>query len=142
MKITGTGQIQSKTVKRSSRKSASDSAAFTSELSSSKDAGATSAASGPAAAAPLTPVDALLSLQEVPDAASGRSKGLKRAEQMLDLLEEVRKGILLGAIPAPNLRTLADMARNQRGKTDDRHLDAILDDIELRAEVELAKLGL
>lgn len=142
MKITGPGQIQSKTVKKSSRKASSDPAAFSSELSGPKDASAASATSGAASAAPLTPVDALLSLQEVPDAATGRSKGLKRAEEMLDLLEEVRKGILLGAIPTPNLRTLADMARNQRGKTDDKRLDAILDDIELRAEVELAKLGL
>jgi hypothetical protein len=142
MKITGPGQVQSKTVKKTSRKQGSDATAFASELSGSRGSGGTSATGSIGSAAPLTSVDALLSLQEVPDSATGRSKGLKRAEEMLDLLEEIRKGILLGAISMPNLRNLADMARNQRGKTDDQRLNAILGDIELRAEVELAKLGL
>ena len=98
-------------------------------------------------AAPLTSVDALLSLQEVPDATDGRSKGLARANEMLDMLEEVRKGILLGAISGPKLRILADLARNQRLANNDSletdpRLKEILSEIELRSEVELAKLGL
>ncbi|NVJ97557.1 MAG: flagellar assembly protein FliX [Alphaproteobacteria bacterium] len=142
MKITGPGQVQSKTVKKTARKGSSGGAGFASELSGTQGTSATSGTSGASGAGPITSVDALLALQGVPDATTGRSKGLKRAEEMLDMLEEVRKGILLGAIPAPNLRNLADMARNQRGQTGDKHLDDILSDIELRAEVELAKLGL
>ncbi|MBL4639565.1 MAG: flagellar assembly protein FliX, partial [Kordiimonadaceae bacterium] len=69
-------------------------------------------------------------------------KGLMRAEEMLDVMEEIRKGILLGAIPVPNLRNLAALARNQQNKTDDPKLNELLSEIELRAEVELAKLGL
>lgn len=142
MKITGPGQVQSKTVKKATKKGSSESAGFTSELSGAKGAASTSGTSGAASSGPITSVDALLALQGVDDATTGRSKGLKRAEEMLDLLEEIRKGILLGAISTTNLRSLADMARNQRGKTSDNRLDAILSDIELRAEVELAKLGL
>ncbi|WP_262691459.1 flagellar assembly protein FliX [Kordiimonas aestuarii] len=138
MKITGPGQVQSKTIKKTSRKKAGDGVAFGGALESSSPA---QAASRPASTSPLAPVNALLSLQEVPDSTQSRSKGLKRAEEMLDILEEVRKGLLLGSIPIANLRGLAELARNQRGKTEDGKLNDILADIELRAEVELAKLG-
>ncbi|WP_417452200.1 flagellar assembly protein FliX [Kordiimonas sp.] len=138
MKITGPGQVQSKTIKKTSRKTAGDGVAFGGELESSSPA---QAASRTVATSPLAPVNALLSLQEVPDSTASRSKGLQRAEEMLDVLEEVRKGLLLGSIPIANLRGLADLARNQRGKTEDDKLNDILSDIELRAEVELAKLG-
>lgn len=144
MKITGPGQIQSKTLKKSSKKEASDAGAFARNLGGAESAEASQAVGG---AAPLAPVDALLSLQEVPDATDGRSKGLARASEMLDILEDIRKGILLGAISGPKLRILADLARNQRQNDDDSlkndpRLREILSEIELRSEVELAKLGL
>lgn len=144
MKITGPGQIQSKTLKKTSKQEASDAGAFARNLGGTGSADAPQNVGG---AAPLAPVDALLSLQEVPDATDGRSKGLARANEMLDLLEEIRKGILLGAIDGPKLRVLADLARNQRLNNDeslksDPRLREILSEIELRSEVELAKLGL
>lgn len=144
MKITGPGQIQSSNLKKASKKQSADKGAFSSKLEGGQ---AADAPQNVGAAAPLAPVDALLSLQEVPDAMDGRSKGLARAAEMLDMLEEVRRGILLGAIPAPKLRTLADLARKQRQAGDpdieaDPRLKEILSEIELRSEVELAKLGL
>lgn len=144
MKITGPGQIQSKSIKKSSKQRSAGASDFSSKLDRS---GSTDAPQNVGGASPLTPLDALLSLQEVPDATDGRSKGLARANEMLDLLEEVRKGILLGAVSETNLRNLANMARNQRENKNspnqhDERLREILDDIELRAEVELAKLGL
>lgn len=144
MKITGPGQIQSKTVKKASRQQSGDTGVFSKNLGGAE---ATEAAQNVGGAAPLAPVDALLSLQEAPDATDGRSKGLARANEMLDLLEEVRKGILLGAISGPKLRVLADLARNQRlaqneSLKSDPRLREILSEIELRSEVELAKLGL
>lgn len=144
MKISGPGQIQSKSLKKTSKQSSVSTSSFAGKLDSSGSADAPQNVGG---AAPLTHLDALLALQEVPDSTDGRSKGLARANEMLDLLEEVRKGILLGAISESSLRNLADMARNQRKNADsslnsDERLQDILDDIELRAEVELAKLGL
>ena len=138
MKITGPGRVSSKTVKKTSRASGTSGSSFAGALT---DTAPASASQNVAGATPIASVDALLALQEVPDAATGRSKGLQRAEDMLDMLEEVRKGLLLGAIPVRNLKTLASLARNQRGKTGDSRLDSVLADIELRAEVELAKLG-
>ena len=139
MKITGPGQIQSKPIKKAAAKKAVGGAKFSTQVSSSA---AASSMQGVGGSAPITSVDALLALQEVPDATEGRSKGLMRAEEMLDVMEEIRKGILLGAIPVPNLRNLAALARNQKNKTDDPKLNELLSEIELRAEVELAKLGL
>ncbi|UTW54185.1 flagellar assembly protein FliX [Kordiimonas sp. SCSIO 12610] len=140
MKITGSGRVTSKTIKKTGAKQASDGAAFSSALSGPQDTGQASNVGGPS---PLATVDALLSLQEAPDSVSGgRSKGLNRANEMLDLLEEVRKGLLLGAIPVANLRSLASLARNQKATQGDQQLNEILEEIELRAEVELAKLGM
>lgn len=138
MKISGPGQIQSKTVKKTGAKQASSTTAFKKQVGTTDD---TTASAGVTGSAPIASVDALLALQEAPDATSGRSKGVARAEEMLELLEDVRKGILLGAIPTPNLRNLADLARNQKDNTGDPRLNQILEEIELRAEVELAKLG-
>lgn len=139
MKITGSNQIQSKSVRKASKKSGAGGAGFSRALASETDEASES--SSVVTAGPITAVDALLSVQEVPDAATGRSKGLARASDMLDMLEEIRKGLLLGSIPMGNLRGLADMARGRKETVGDPNLSAILEEIELRAEVELAKLG-
>jgi hypothetical protein len=49
--------------------------------------------------------------------------------------------LLLGTIPASRLESLAQQIRAKREQVSDPRLDQILDDIELRAAVELAKLG-
>ena len=59
---------------------------------------------------------------------------------MLDHLDEIRMGLLLGTIPMARLEQLAQLVRAKREQIDDPKLLAILDDIELRAAVELAKL--
>ena len=138
MKITGPGQIQSKTIKKAAPKKGAGGTQFSSQVA---DTAASSPTHGVSGSGPIASMDSLLSLQEVPDSTDGRSKGRARAEEMLELLEDIRKGILLGAIPVPNLRNLAHLARNQQNKTDDPHLNEVLLEIELRAEVELAKLG-
>lgn len=140
MKISGPGRIKSTSVKKTSGKGKADGAAFARELGAGSSAEETQSVAG---SAPVSSVNSLIGLQEAPDATESPSKGLKRAHDMLDMLEEVRKGILLGVIPAPRLRMLADMARGRRNQPQqDPHLKEILEDIELRAEVELAKLGL
>lgn len=99
------------------------------------------------AAAAVSGLNGLLSIQEVgaaDDATSGRQRRtrlMQRGEDLLDRLEEVRLGLLLGAIPKDRLLDLARMVRERREQGQDRQLDALLDEIELRAEVELAKLA-
>lgn len=100
---------------------------------------------GVSGAAPPSAVGAVLAaqeVQEVPDAAAGRRRrALRRGEDILDRLEEIRLGLLLGTIPLARLHQLAQMLRSARERVDDPRLDEILDAIELRAAVELAKLS-
>lgn len=94
---------------------------------------------GPAAVGAL---DALLAVQEVDDRAARRRQARKRGEALLDALEGLRRDLLLGAVPRDRLAAIARRIREQRTVIDDPKLTAILDEIDLRAQVELAKLGI
>ncbi|PKU25967.1 flagellar assembly protein FliX [Telmatospirillum siberiense] len=88
-------------------------------------------------------IDALLAAQGVGDATDGeeRRRMVRYGEDLLEKLEEIRHGLLLGAIPKEKLIALAQMVRTRRGNVADPRLSSLLDEIELRAEVELAKLS-
>lgn len=91
----------------------------------------------------VSSLSVVLAVQEMPDAATGRAKqrARDRGLKMLDFLEEIRVGLLMGMIPKERLEQLAQMVRAKRELVDDPGLTAILDEIELRAAVELAKLS-
>lgn len=88
-------------------------------------------------------IDALLAVQAADDSLEReqRKRLIQRGEDILDQLEEVRHGLLLGIIPKDKLESLAKMIRSRRDNVADPRLAAVLDEIELRAEVELAKLS-
>jgi Class II flagellar assembly regulator len=86
-------------------------------------------------------VSALFALQEVPDATARRRKAMARASKMLDRLDALQIGLLEGAIDPNGLADLAAAARSAREETGDAALQGVLDEIELRAAVELAKLS-
>jgi len=96
----------------------------------------------PATAAPtgVGPVDGLLALQEIPDALAGRRRAVQRGATLLDRLDELRLALLAGVLPRERLDELARIARTARDSVDDPGLSLILDDIDLRVAVELAKL--
>jgi hypothetical protein len=95
----------------------------------------------PMAAAPLVGVGALFALQEVPDATTGRRKAaVARGDMLLDHLDEIQLGLLDGTIDRRGLTALASAVRGARATTNDPALQGVLDEIELRAAVELAKL--
>ena len=91
----------------------------------------------------LSGVSTILALQGAPDSTErrARQRAVQRGDAMLDELEEIRLGLLLGAIPRARLEQLAQLVRARREQVDDPRLMAILDEIELRAAVELAKLA-
>lgn len=136
MKITGTGPVRPGSTARPTKKKGDKDEKFTVE--------ATTEEAAPAAvhgAGPLAAVDSLLSLQEVPDATTGRSRAILRARDMLDHLDEIRLGLLMGAIPHDKLSALMRSVQDNREQIEDPRMAAVLDEIELRAAVELAKLG-
>ena len=93
-------------------------------------ASAASAACGPAG---------ILIAQEVDEAVVRRRQARRRAEALLDRLDDLRRDILLGSIPDWKLADLARLAESERAIVDDPGLAAVLEEIDLRAQVELAK---
>ena len=91
----------------------------------------------------LSGVSTILALQGAPDSTErrARQRAIQRGDAMLDDLEQIRLGLLLGSIPRARLEQLAQLVRARREQVDDPRLMAILDEIELRAAVELAKLA-
>ena len=89
---------------------------------------------------PIAALDSILTLQGMEDPTDGRSKGLKHGEQLLDMLDQVRDGLLAGGIPRTTLNRLANAVTRRRESFADPQLQQVLDEIELRAHVELAKL--
>jgi len=104
--------------------------------------GLTSSAVG--AASEVGGLEALLAAQSVGDALQDSSKKKRAAahgNELLDKLEDLRAAILTGSVPKSKLIELAQALRVRREAGLDEELNRILDDIELRAEVELAKLS-
>lgn len=68
-----------------------------------------------------------------------RRRAINHADDLLNELEDLRIGLLLGSYTKNQLHNLAARVRQQRLVIQDTKLMALLDDIELRAAVELAK---
>jgi hypothetical protein len=99
--------------------------------------GAPTAANTPQAVAT---VENLFVLQEVADGLTGRRRAVQRGNTLLDRLDDIRIGLLTGSLPRGQLETLRRMAQERDDLGNDPQLAAILDEIELRVAVELAKL--
>ena len=96
-----------------------------------------------AAAAPLveTPaLDLLLALQAAEDPLDRRRRSLRRGLSMLEALDDIRADLLSGRIDPAQLDRLLASLGDAREHTEPG-LDAVIDEIELRVRVELAKLG-
>jgi hypothetical protein len=88
-------------------------------------------------------VDALLALQEMGAVGSPlerKKRAVRRADQILDIQGELRIALNDGDITPSTLDRLTRAIREQRENTDDPKLEGILNEIETRAAVELAKL--
>ena len=94
-----------------------------------------------AAIAAATSLDALLALQAVEDPLLKRKKVVRRGNQLIDTLEGLRGDLLVGRMAEGRLNQLMAVLSQARERSEPG-LDALLDDIELRARVELAKRGL
>ncbi len=108
--------------------------------------GPTEAAQGPAQAAPthgvtgVSSIDALLALQAIGTPGERRKRAVRRAGKLLDVLDEIKISLLDGQVSTSALGRLVSAIRDQRDATEDPRLEGLLDEIETRAAVELAKL--
>jgi Class II flagellar assembly regulator len=97
------------------------------------------AAMAPKAAANI---DALLALQGIEeDPTERRRRSVQRGKGALDVLDDLKIGLLSGSLDTVTVTRLRDAAANLKSSSGDPGLDAVLSEIELRVEVELAKAG-
>lgn len=89
---------------------------------------------------PSTGIGALLALQAVEDPLFARKKAVRRGNALLDTMETIQADLLLGRVSEGRLNQLMVLIGQARERNLPE-LDPILDDIELRARVELAKFG-
>jgi hypothetical protein len=135
MEIKSTSRVGSSAVRRTGGSASSSDSGF--KVSESPEQARAQVVSGPS---PLAAVESILTLQGIDDSTSGRSKGLAHGERLLDMLDEVRDGLLAGGIPRATLNRLATAVSKRQESFNDPKLQGVLDEIELRARVELAKL--
>ena len=141
MRISDTPRLTPGSSAGKTSRSASDGGAFSSMLNASPAASAAQTGGASSLSAPAA-LSSLLALQEVSAEEQKRRKMLKRGELTLDALENIRVGLLTGSIPRHILQNLEQQIQQAREEFPDPALADLLDDIELRAAVELAKLGM
>lgn len=98
---------------------------------------------GEAFATPMVvDVGSLLAAQaaEDPSERKARKRMQERAERVLDSLDGVRKGLLDGTLNTRDLERVSQSVTEKRESINDPVLAGILDEVDLRAKVELAKM--
>ncbi|MFD2262350.1 flagellar assembly protein FliX [Lacibacterium aquatile] len=103
----------------------------------SDDAGAPAPAT---ASRPLNAVDPLFAVQAAEAEAGGRKRARKRADDILDRLDDMRHALLTGDLTEGHLASIQRAIEEQRDLLSDPALVELLDEIDLRAQVEIAKL--
>lgn len=90
----------------------------------------------------IAQLDSLLAVQggEDPTEKSRRNKMAMRANTILDQLETMRMALLTGQLTIGHVIDIADVVASHREKITDPELTALLDEIDLRAQVEIAKM--
>jgi hypothetical protein len=86
-------------------------------------------------------IEALIALQGVESAEERRRRAVARGRTALDALDELKLRLLSGDLDPGTLGKLQAVAAGLKGEASgDPGLDRVLAEIELRVEVELAKL--
>ena len=80
-------------------------------------------------------------MQGIEDPVERRKRSVQRGRGALDVLDDLKIGLLSGNFDASTVSRLRDAAASLKSTSGDPGLDAVLSEIELRVEVELAKAG-
>ena len=75
------------------------------------------------------------------DPVERRRRSVQRAKGAFDVLDDLKIRLLSGNFDAATVSRLRDAAANLKSTSGDPGLGAVLSEIELRIEVELAKTG-
>ena len=133
MKVVGPNGVSAPTSTRATRSTSGFS------LGQTAAAAAPSAATASAAAGGVSDVSALMALQGIEGPLERRRRAIRRGGGLLDRLDELKLALLSGDADEASLDRLARSLREERADDGDPGLNAVLDQIDLRASVELAK---
>lgn len=86
-------------------------------------------------------IDALLAMQGIEDFVERRKRSVARGRSALDVLDDLKIGLLAGSFDSSTVARLRTAAADLKSTSGDPGLDQVLSEIELRVEVELAKAG-
>lgn len=139
MKVTKTGGAKEASSSRKAAKPSADDGAFVEALRG---------ASGPEAAEVAQPtggvgsVSGIFAVEQAQDATDHRSRGLmmEYGNDLIDQLDRIRMGLVTGGISKDRLQDIARRLRERKITSDDPRLNDLIQDVELRVEVEIAKL--
>ncbi len=107
-----------------------------------EDVGTTSETRATIAPKATANLDALIALQGIEeDPSERRKRSFARGKGALDVLDDLKLKLLSGNLDKATVLRLRDAAANLKSSSGDPGLDAVLSEIELRVEVELAKAG-
>jgi hypothetical protein len=137
MKIEGPGRSDPASKSKKSKKASGSSGRFGDFMAEAASESAPAMATQSIAA-----VDSLLAVQAAEDPAqrSARQRMRRRADTLLKELDKIRVGLLTGSLTVGHMVDIADVVVSHREKITDPALTAIIDEIDLRAQVELAKM--
>ncbi len=86
-------------------------------------------------------IDALLALQGEEGPGERKKRAVKRGGIALDMLDELKVEVLAGTLGPSTLARLKAATAGLRDDSGDPGLDTVLAEIELRVEVEIAKMS-
>lgn len=136
MKVNGTGGVGQASGPKGARAGGGE--GF--RLPSTSETAAPSQSAQVTGSAAVMGMEALLTLQDIGGPLERRRRAVGRAGKLLDVLDQVKIALLGGELSTADLQRLDRALKEQRAATDDPRLEGLLDEIETRARVELAKL--
>lgn len=137
MKVTGPGRTTGPSKVKAPNKKGDDGGDFSDMVTSGtqESAAATTSQS-------IAKVDSLLAVQATEDPTERAAKKRMRAlgSSILHELDKIRMAMLNGSLTVGHMVDIADVVASHREKISDPELTSIMDEIDLRAQVELAKM--
>ncbi len=137
MKVDGPQHTQKASQAKKKGKAESGDGSFGSLVS-----GATGESGAAGAAQSIAKVDSLLAVQgaEDPTERAAQKRMRQRADNVLDELDRLRMRLLSGTLTVGDVVGIASVVAAHRERVMDPQLTALLDEVDLRAQIELAKM--